>query len=84
MRTVANADKIVVLENGSVAEMGTPEELKKKKWYICPDGEQTGYKYELINSNDTMQFLKGDIQEGIFEGSRRSVSGKGIQGCLYA
>ena len=30
MRTVANADKIVVLENGSVAEMGTPEELKKK------------------------------------------------------
>ena len=30
MRTVANADKIVVLENGSVAEMGTPEDLKKK------------------------------------------------------
>ena len=30
MRTVANADKIVVLENGSVAEMGPPEELKKK------------------------------------------------------
>ena len=30
MRTVANADKIVVLENGSVAEMGIPEELKKK------------------------------------------------------
>lgn len=30
MRTVANADKIVVLENGSVAEMGTPEGLKKK------------------------------------------------------
>lgn len=30
MRTVANADKIVVLDNGSVAEMGTPEELKKK------------------------------------------------------
>ena len=30
MRTVANADKIVVLENGGVAEMGTPEELKKK------------------------------------------------------
>ncbi|WP_294555502.1 ABC transporter ATP-binding protein [uncultured Bacteroides sp.] len=30
MRTVANADKIVVLENGSVAETGTPEELKKK------------------------------------------------------
>lgn len=34
MRTVANADKIVVLENGSVAEMGTPEELKKKMVYL--------------------------------------------------
>ena len=38
--------------------------IEKEKWYICPDGEQTGYKYELINSNDTMQFLKGDIQIG--------------------
>jgi len=28
MRTVANADKIVVLENGSVAESGSPEKLK--------------------------------------------------------
>ena len=31
MRTVANADKIVVLENGSVAESGSPEELKNQK-----------------------------------------------------
>jgi len=30
MRTVANADKIVVLDNGSVTEMGTPEELRLK------------------------------------------------------
>lgn len=30
MRTVANADKIVVLENGSVAESGTPGELEKQ------------------------------------------------------
>lgn len=30
MRTVANADKIVVLANGNVAETGTPEELKLK------------------------------------------------------
>ena len=30
MRTVANADKIVVLENGSVAEMDTPQALKKQ------------------------------------------------------
>ncbi len=31
MRTVANADKVVVLENGKVAETGSPEELKAKK-----------------------------------------------------
>lgn len=30
MRTVANADKIVVLDNGSVAETGTPQELKAR------------------------------------------------------
>lgn len=30
MRTVANADKIVVLAGGNVAETGTPEELKLK------------------------------------------------------
>jgi ATP-binding cassette subfamily B protein len=30
MRTVANADKIVVLENGRVAESGNPDELKMK------------------------------------------------------
>lgn len=30
MRTVANADKIIVLENGNIAEMGLPEELRKK------------------------------------------------------
>ncbi|MCM1538975.1 MAG: ABC transporter ATP-binding protein/permease [bacterium] len=31
MRTVENADKIVVLANRTVAEMGTPEELLKQK-----------------------------------------------------
>lgn len=30
MRTIANADKIVVLENGRVAECGSPENLKKQ------------------------------------------------------
>lgn len=30
MRTVANADKIVVLDNGKVSEMGTLDELIKK------------------------------------------------------
>jgi len=31
MRTVANADKIVVLSEGQVAEMGTPDELMRNK-----------------------------------------------------
>ena len=31
MRTVENADKIVVLSDGTVAEMGTPQELMKQK-----------------------------------------------------
>jgi ATP-binding cassette subfamily B protein len=39
MRTVAHADKIIVLENGKVAEMGSPEELKKNK----------GLFYKMIN-----------------------------------
>ncbi len=30
MRTIANADKIIVLDNGSIAEMGTPNDLRKK------------------------------------------------------
>lgn len=30
MRTVENANKIVVLSGGTVAETGTPEELMKK------------------------------------------------------
>lgn len=35
MRTVANADKIVVLDDGKVSEMGTPQELMEKRT-ICP------------------------------------------------
>ena len=31
MRTVANANKVVVLKNGKVAESGSPDELKKQK-----------------------------------------------------
>ncbi len=34
MRTIANADKIVVLEQGRIKEMGSPEELKRKNgWF---------------------------------------------------
>ena len=53
--------------------------IEKEKWYICPDGEQTGYKYELINSNDTMQFLKGDIQEGILKAAEEVFLEKGYK-----
>ena len=39
MRTVAGADKIVVLKNGVVAEQGSPDELYRRgsiyKWSIC-------------------------------------------------
>lgn len=35
MRTVTDADKIVVLKDGVVAEQGTPEELEKKKGIYC-------------------------------------------------
>ena len=30
MRTIANADKVVVLDHGQVVEMGTPTELLEK------------------------------------------------------
>jgi ATP-binding cassette subfamily B protein len=30
MRTIANADKVVVLQNGQVVETGSPAELKAK------------------------------------------------------
>ena len=30
MRTVCNADKIVVLKNGSICEQGAPDELMKQ------------------------------------------------------
>jgi ATP-binding cassette subfamily B protein len=31
MRTVSGADKIVVIKDGGIAEMGTPAELKEKQ-----------------------------------------------------
>ena len=35
MRTVANADKILVLESGSITEQGRPDELKAKGGYFA-------------------------------------------------
>ena len=36
MRTVAGADKIVVLSDGTVAEEGSPKRSGRKEWCICP------------------------------------------------
>jgi ATP-binding cassette subfamily B protein len=35
MRTIANADKVVVLQNGQVIETGSPAELKQKGGLFC-------------------------------------------------
>lgn len=39
MRTVANADKIVVLKDGVIAESGTQSELGCERRYLCQYGE---------------------------------------------
>ena len=35
MRTIANADKILVLDGGTIAEQGTPGELKARGGYFA-------------------------------------------------
>ena len=35
MRTIANADKVVVLQDGRIAETGSPAELKAKGGLFC-------------------------------------------------
>lgn len=35
MRTIANADKILVLEHGTITEQGAPEELKSRNGYFA-------------------------------------------------
>ncbi len=47
MRTVAGADKIVVLSDGTVAEQGSSETLLKKGRYLCPHGEAADSEPEL-------------------------------------
>ncbi|MDR1203618.1 MAG: ABC transporter ATP-binding protein/permease [Tannerellaceae bacterium] len=51
MRTVANADKIVVMENGTVVETGSPGKLK----------EQNGVFSHMVNSS----IPKGGIGSGV-------------------
>ncbi len=48
MRTVANADKIVVLDNGSVAEAGTPDELKKQNGIFAKMIERQLVKQAIV------------------------------------
>ena len=47
MRTVAGADKIVVLSDGTVAEEGAPKDLAEKEWCVCPYGKTADRKPEL-------------------------------------
>ena len=61
MRTVADADKIVVLKDGVVAESGTPEELKKK------DGIYANMiKTQLMAADWTEKKLLFHVSTGLF------------------
>ena len=45
MRTVAGADKIVVLSDGKVAETGTPDELMKKDGIFAHMSKPVSYTH---------------------------------------
>ena len=47
MRTVAGADKIVVLSDGVVAEQGAPDALYAQEWAVYPHGGSADRKPEL-------------------------------------
>ena len=47
MRTVAGADKIVVLSDGTVAEEGSPKDLEEKEWCVYSYGKTADRKPEL-------------------------------------
>ncbi|MDR2065653.1 MAG: ABC transporter ATP-binding protein, partial [Prevotellaceae bacterium] len=49
MRTVAGADKIVVLDNGAVAESGSPEELLAAKGIFAGMIERQSVKSRMFN-----------------------------------
>ena len=51
MRTVANADKIVVLKDGVVAESGTPSELDEKDAESCCGLGTVEAEYEKLHRN---------------------------------
>ena len=52
MRTVANADKIVVLDNGAVAESGSPEELLAAKGIFAGMIAQQDVKNRVFNERN--------------------------------
>ena len=51
LSTVRNADKIIVMNKGSVVELGTHEELTKKE----------GYYYRLCENQSLMEEIKNEI-----------------------
>ena len=53
LSTVINADKIIVLKNGTILEQGTHSELLKKK----------GYYFELYRK----QFVQDNLEKSIKE-----------------
>ena len=52
MRTVANADKIVVLDNGAVAESGSPEESPATKGIFAGMIAQQDVKNRVFNERN--------------------------------
>ena len=64
MRTVANADKIVVLKDGVVAEEGTPQELAEKDGIFAHMQKTQMLFRRLETVRDILaHVLKGTIQE---------------------
>jgi ATP-binding cassette subfamily B protein len=48
LSTVIDADKIIVLENGKIAEQGTHKELITKEWSLCRNVDEAARTIRLI------------------------------------